>query len=136
MSLRTQLIRDEGTRLTFYQDSRGNWTVGVGHKGSTPLTVPAVNQILNDDIASHTEDLIRALPFTSGLSVTRFNALLNMCFTMGAAGVAGFHDMIDCLKVGDYKGAATAIRDSAWHKLEAPERAERIAVQMETDVET
>lgn len=135
MSLRSQLIRDEGSRTTFYQDSRGNWTVGVGHRGSTPLTPDAISLILNNDIASHTADLIQELPFTAGLSINRFNALVNMCFTMGAKGVAGFHDMIDCLKMGDYRGAAAAIRDSEWWKTEARPRAERIAVQMETDIE-
>ena len=135
MSLRSQLIRDEGSRNVMYYDSKGNPTFGVGHKASTPLSPLAISQILDDDIREHGNDLIRDLPFTTGLSVNRFNALVNMAFTMGARNVAAFHDMIDCLKIGDYKGAAMALRNSEWWKVEARPRAERIAVQIETDVE-
>lgn len=135
MSLRNQLIRDEGLRTTAYHDSAGNCTFGVGHKGSTPLTVTAIDGILNDDIATATADLVKALPLTAALSLTRFNALVNMVFTMGIGGVLGFKDMIEALRLDNFKAAAAAIRASHWATAEAPERAERIAKQIELDIE-
>lgn len=135
MSLRSQLIRDEGWRDTVYYDSAGNVTFGVGHKGSTPLSNTAIGLILDDDIADKTDELLKELPFTKVLSINRFDALLNMTFTMGAKNVSKFYKMIDCLKAGDYKGAAAALRDSEWWRVEARQRAERIAVQLETDIE-
>ena len=135
MSLRSQLIRDEGSRTTAYHDSKGNCTFGVGHKGSTPLSVTVISLILNDDIATATTDLMHELPLVAGLSPTRFNALINMTFTMGIGGVMEFKEMIDALRLDNYKAAADAIRASQWAKVEAPQRAERIAKQMETDIE-
>lgn len=138
MSLRSQLIRDEGSRSTVYIDTTGNPTFGVGHKGSTPLSPVAISQILNDDIAHATVELLddpTMRPIMDRLSLTRQNALINMVFTMGIGGVLGFKDMISALEREDYAGAGHAIRESLWWKNQAQERAERIAKQIELDIE-
>ena len=137
MSLRSQLIRDEGSRPTVYLDSKGIPTFGVGHNGNTPLSPVAISQILNDDIAHATVALMDdpdIHPVFVLLSLNRQNALINMAFTMGAEGVAKFKDMLAALKREDFVGAAAAVRSSLWAK-EAPQRAERVALQIETDIE-
>jgi lysozyme len=138
MSLRAQLIRDEGSRSTIYTDSTGNVTFGVGHKGATPLTAAAISQILDDDITHVVTELANdpvAHPVMLKLSAVRCDALRNMAFTLGIGGLRGFQDMWKALAEGDYAAAAGAIRASLWWRNQARGRAERLAKQIETDIE-
>jgi len=139
MSLRSQIIRDEGIRLTAYHDSQGNCTFGVGHKGTTPLTGAAWSQILNDDIASHSADVAREMPWTIALSATRHNVLVNMCFNLGINNLLQFKEMIAALQTaldtnGSFKPVADAMLKSRW-AVEVGDRAVRLAKQMETGIE-
>jgi GH24 family phage-related lysozyme (muramidase) len=138
MSLRAQLIRDEGSRSTVYADTKGNITFGVGHLGTTPLSAGAISHILDDDIGHAVTDLANdpiAHPIMLTLSATRCDALTNMAFTLGVGGLTSFHDLWKALAAHDYAAAAGAIRASLWWRDQARGRAERLAKQIETDIE-
>ena len=65
------LVRHEGCRLQAYQDTRGIWTIGVGHTASAGFPAPYVGMTISqkqaDDILSH--DLIA------------FETVVNECFS-------------------------------------------------------
>ena len=130
MTLRDQLIRDEGIRYTAYQDTRGVWTLGCGHNLSVPITHDAVMQILRDDIlTAETSCLVR--PVWHGLSEPRRGVMLNMAFNLGGTGLSRFVEMHDALAAGDYDRAASEMLDSAWGR-QVGARATRLAEQMRT----
>lgn len=128
-SLREQLIRDEDWRRAAYQDSKGYWTIGVGHKISTPLSDAAVGQILDDDIAAAETDCRAAFFWFARLSECRQAVLVNMRFNVGLGGLKEFRRMIAALIDQDYNRAADEILDSEL----APLRARRLAQQMRED---
>lgn len=165
MGLRSQIIRDEGVRPTAYIDTTGNVTFAVGHKGSTPLSIKAIDQILDDDIASHEAELLEAFPWVEELSPNRLNVLINMAFNLGVGGLSKFTTMWTELRhalvTGDYAPVAAAMLNSQWARqvgivrrtlawfsrdraemlairdwvTKQPGRAERLAKQMVLDVE-
>lgn len=132
MTLPEQLRRDEGVRATAYQDSRGIWTVGVGHNLSVPLSDAAITQILADDILT-VDTACRALPLWTDLSGARRGVLMNMAFNLGFTGLMGFRRMYVALESRDYDAAATAMLDSTWAR-QVGARAHRLADQMREDI--
>jgi lysozyme len=131
MTLSEQLRRDEGQRRTAYQDTRGVWTVGVGHNLRVPLSDAAMTQILTDDIEV-AERACRTLPIWSGLSEPRQGVLLNMTFNLGFEGLMRFRKMYEALVVHDYARAAEEMLDSDWAS-QVGARADRLARQMQED---
>ena len=55
-----------------------------------------------------------------------------MMVALGRDGVIGFRRMRAALEVGDYMEAAREIRDSKWHRLDAPHRTEELARRLES----
>jgi GH24 family phage-related lysozyme (muramidase) len=132
MDIFEQLRRHEGDRATPYQDSRGNWTVGVGHNMAVPLSWAARDQILRDDVAAaHTACL--QLPFWSRLSDARQGALLNLTFNEGIGWVGKNPKMYGALEAGDYATAAKELLDGPY-KDQVGRRAHELANQLERDV--
>lgn len=132
-----QIYDEEGEILHVYQDSRGFWTIGVGHlvderKGGM-ISTAASRFILKEDIADKTQDLLGALPWTGTLDEARFAALLNMSFQLGVAGVLKFPKMLAALRRGDAIETETQALDSEWAK-QTPDRAKRVARQLATGV--
>jgi lysozyme len=134
MNLIEQLRRDEGEKLKMYKDSKGIWTIGVGHNlETTPISAVASSRILLDDIRDKTTE-IEDWPAFKALDEVRQGCLINMAFTMGAEGLRTFQKLLAACEIKDYAEAAAQIRDSDWYRVEAPLRAERIARQMETGI--
>lgn len=135
-SLEDQLLRDEGEKLSAYQDSLGFWTIGVGHLidqrkgGSIPQTVSRT--LLAVDMEHARNSLAQTFLWTDALDEIRRGALLNMTFQMGVHGLGEFRQMLANLQVGNYAIAAGAGRDSVWCNSQSPARAERLMKQIET----
>lgn len=134
ISLRDQLIRDEGLKLTAYQDSLGFWTIGVGRlidarKGGG-ITREEAEYLLDHDIerASHA---IEVLPWVAILDRARRGVLINLCFNMGIGGLLGFRKMLAAMKDGQWETAAKELLDSTYAQQVGP-RAYRLAKQLET----
>lgn len=129
-----QLVRDEGLRYTAYQDSRGVWTLGMGHNLTVPISHDVALQIARDDLLA-AETACLTLPFWSQLSEPRQGVVRNMVFNLGLAGFSRFPKLRAALVAGDYERAATEMLDSTWAK-QVGARAHRLATQMRTDVWT
>src|SRR5271169_5889485 len=91
----SQLTRDEGVRLSVYPDSRGFSTIGIGHNlDANPLpnydltnfTLADAEQVLQDDVARITAQLIADLPWVANLDPVRQGVFQNMSFNMGVGG--------------------------------------------------
>lgn len=148
--LETELTRDEGVRLRAYKDTKGKWTIGIGHNlddcGTAPLTrskadvlanginQAEIDQLFAHDIAETEADLDGYIPWWRSLDPVRQRVLLNMCFNMGwGAGTPhGLHTFVNTLGMiqrKEYARAADAMLLSAWAK-EVGMRANRLSAMM------
>lgn len=131
-----QLSRDEGTVLHVYKDSKGFWTIGTGilvdERRGGGLRPEENAFILGNRIMLKRAELIRRLPWVTGLDEVRFAVLLNMAFQMGVDGLLGFKKALLLVSVGNYAKAAVEMQDSQWARSDSPDRAKRLAKQMET----
>lgn len=135
MNLLDQLKREEGVVHHAYLDSLGYWTIGVGRlidarKGGG-LRSDEIDYLLNNDITARTYEVMAALPWAATLSEPRQAVLVGMAFQMGTAGLLGFRTSLGHVERGEYGLAAATMLKSLWSR-QTPERAKRMAVQMET----
>lgn len=127
-----QLERDESRRHVGYVDSQGHWTVGIGHKLSTPLTNTVIDMILRDDVAAKAAELEAKAPWVRTLSEPRYGVLLNMAFNLGVTGLLGFRRMLAAMQSADWEGAAAELLDSVY-ATQVGARAIRLARQLQDD---
>ena len=128
--LRQTLKHHEGLRLEAYKDTKGLWTIGIGHlldqeQHDDELEVLGLEDELDDwegftiteeqayallelDIEDAVEDLAPA--FTpediEALDEPRRVVLISMAFQLGGGGVRKFKSFIKHLKAGEYSKAA------------------------------
>ena len=135
MDLKQQLIRDEGVVRHAYEDSLGFTTIGVGRlidaRRGGGLRDSEIDFLLHNDIEEKTAQVLAALPWASKLNEPRFAVLVNMAFQMGLRGLLGFKRTLGSIEDGQYFEAAVEMLQSEWAK-QTPERANRLATQMET----
>ena len=132
---------DEGFRAQAYPDplTHGDpWTVGYGATGPgiTQGTVWTQDQAYADlvqRVATLTTQLAASLPWFLGLSDLRQDALVNMSYNMGLAGLLAFHKTLTLISEADYTGAAADMLESLWAK-QVPSRAKRLSEQMATGI--
>lgn len=127
---------DEGLRLTSYQDTRGNWTIGYGHTPATVgQTVTSVDAgiLLVADISHAMVGLTVFLPWWRKLDDVRQDVIVEMAFNLGVAKLCEFTHTLKCIQSGDWAGAHDAMLASEWAS-QVGRRAVRLAVQMETGV--
>jgi lysozyme len=137
MNITEQLKRDEGFKLTAYQDHLGYWTIGVGRlidirKGGG-ITAEEAEFLLANDIQRRTKDLSISLPWFDELDEVRKGVLVNMAFQLGTNGLLNFKKTLESVRRGHYVAAANEMLQSKWAD-QTPMRAERLAKQMMTGV--
>src|SRR5216683_3351843 len=146
-NLEDDLIRDEGERLRAYRDTKGIWTIGIGHNiEADPVENPQLQHLINPGIDRATVDELFAsdlgnaksqlglhLPWWTELDDIRQDVLVNMTFNMGINTLLQFHNTLAKLQAGDYDGAADGMLASAWAG-QVGQRAQRLATQMRTGV--
>ena len=129
-----QIKRQEGLRLEAYQDTLGNWTVGIGHTpafaGQT-ITEAEAEALLMQDLNSAQTDLLSSLPWCFSLSVPRYCVLWNMCFNMGIGRLLEFRLMLAAVRNANYPEAAKQMLNSLWAS-QVKDRAVELSEQMET----
>ena len=135
--IEAQLRRDEGEKLSAYQDHLGYWTIGVGRlidarKGGG-LTREESTYLLQNDIMSKTKELNSKLSWISTLDPVRHAVLVNMAFQMGVEGLLKFRNTLAMIKAGQYADAASGMLESLWAQ-QTPARAQRLSTQMRTGV--
>ena len=132
--LKSQLRRDEGSRLESYRDQGGNITVGVGHNINAHgirITPDLEDDLLDEDTARAVVETIEALPWVQDLDEARQRVLYNMAFNLGINGLLGFHDTLHSVQAGRYTDAADRMLQSTWARQVGP-RAKRLADAMRT----
>jgi lysozyme len=128
-----QLKRDEGVQHDVYMDSEGYLTLGVGHRlRSRPLSDAAVGQILEDDLAGITKELVDTYPWVARLSDARFGVFQNLAFNLGVQGLGTFKKFLGAVQREDWVEAAKELLDSKYAG-QVKGRAERLAKQLTTD---
>ena len=133
--LLTQIKQDEGLRLTAYQDTLGNWTIGYGHTPAQEGEVWTLEQAeaaLLDDVDAAANDIDMAFPWAEGMGVIRWSVLVNLCFNMGLEHLQGFHMALAAMQSGDFETAAAQMLNSLWAS-QVGDRAKRLAQQMRTN---
>lgn len=138
MSLARQLRGDEGVRACAYQDHLGYWTIGIGRliderKPGAGLRPDEIDYLFNNDMADRIAALSIRLSWFTRLDEARQGVLLNMSFQMGVEGLLGFKNTLKLVEVGNYTKAAENMLMSLWAR-QTPQRARRLAKQMETGV--
>ena len=131
------LISDEGVRLCVYRCTAGHPTIGVGHKltdreslqGLSEISLEQAGYLLHMDIgiAMNGCASIFGRDRFDSFTEARQRALVNMCFQMGAQGLANFKRMIDAIMRNDWELAYDEALDSKWARSDSPERAKRVA---------
>lgn len=135
MTLKDQLIRDEGKVRYAYQDSEGYWTIGVGRlidkrKGGG-LSDNEISYLLDNDIKRVIPSVDAEWPWLSDVDEVRRSVVYNMAFSLGIEGVAGFKKFLKHLQAHDYELASYEMLDSKWEK-QVGDRATRLSRQMRT----
>ncbi|OOF48723.1 muraminidase [Rodentibacter genomosp. 1] len=106
------IIRDEGERLTAYQDIVGIWTIGVGHTGfvdgkpvtrGMTITAEKSREILKADLARFEKAVNANVKVL--LTQNQFDALVSLAFNIGEGAFSG-STLVRKLNAGDYLGAS------------------------------
>jgi lysozyme len=141
---RQVLVKDEGIRYYPYKDSKGNWTIGVGHYIGTRLEeqhldMDACMYFLHCDIANHLDDLHDDFgeAFYEALPRPRQMALLSLAFTMKRQSLESFVNLKAAALAGDWDKAAEEVLNSKWSKDVDPKqnpdgRDNRVAFMLKT----
>jgi lysozyme len=130
------LERDEGLRLSAYQDTRGIWTVGYGHAYVHPGTVWTAQQALDqlhEDVDHVTASLDIHLSWWRDLDPVRQDVVAEMAFNMGLTTLMQFHNTLAAVKSQQWAQAAAGMLHSEW-ATQVGQRADRLAEQMLTGV--
>lgn len=108
------LIQEEGSRLKAYQDSRGIWTIGVGHTSAAgpPKVTPSLKitkeeeeTILLRDLKDSEEGILKLLKVS--VNQNEFDALVSLVHNIGIPQFTG-SSVLRLLNKNDRTGAANA----------------------------
>jgi lysozyme len=117
---RAALESREGVRLQAYRDSKGIWTIGVGHTASCGAPIPKAGLRITAEEADacFARDVARferaiAAELRVPVAEHEFDALVSLAFNVGEAGAA-HSTAVRKLNAGDRPGAAAAIL--LWNK--------------------
>ena len=125
--LKKDLRIDEGVRFVPYQDAGGNWTVGIGHLMSNPLSESAVESILQDDIAIAEVDARKIYPQFGAFSEIRQRAIVELLFNLGYNRYMTFNRHRAAIEENDWDTAAAELIDSKWYRKDVQaSRSERV----------
>ena len=139
---------EEGEKLKAYKDRNGIWSIGIGHNIEVdPTLQPQLNHLIAEgitqeqsqqlfatDMQKATADLDKHLPWWRQLDDIRQDAVVNIVFNRGINGFLAFHHTVDALQQKQYALAARNLLATKPWSTEIPERAKRIANQIETGV--
>ncbi len=136
----SQLARDEGRELKPYKDTKGLWTIGIGHLLGAqipPQFVAGITDAQCDDLFSadlhHVYDLMDVyIPWwlsIDGLQGARTGAMLNMAFNLGVMGLSHFTQFLGYMRAKDWVNAAEDLETTAVYK-QLPARYGRLREQI------
>ena len=114
-----QITDHEGNIPYAYQDSKGYWTIGIGHmvdkRLGGQLSEDECQYILANDLVTVRKQLSPYAWFTIQDEV-RSGVIIELCFNIGIGKLLDFQNMIYALRTLDYKNAAAELINSSWAK--------------------
>ena len=114
-SLKEQLIRHEGLRLTVYDCPAGYKTIGVGRNiEQKGITEDEALYLLGNDIEYFTEQLEENLIGFQELSEDKKAVLVNMAFNLGVNGLLKFKNMLAAVTEERWEDASAEMLNSRW----------------------
>jgi lysozyme len=137
-------VAREGLKLKPYRDTRGNWTIGIGHNMEVdPAMMARLAELQEHGI---TEDEARSLFLTDTLKFThqldvhfawwldlddvRQDVIFDMAFNMGLETFATFHHTLGDIQAHRWPAAAADMLASKWAE-QTGRRARADAEEME-----
>lgn len=117
---RAAIAQREGNKLKAYRDTKGIWTIGVGHtaaagspapKAGMTITAAQSDEILSRDLATFEASVNKAV--TVPVSQGQFDALVSLAFNIGGGAFAK-STLVKRLNAGNVAGAADAFM--MWNK--------------------
>ena len=113
------ITKEEGARNKAYKDSKGLWTIGVGHliKAdeqhliNATLTDAQVEDLLKSDLKWCSEAVESSVKIP--LNQNQYDALYSLCFNIGETNFRN-STVVKKINAGDMNGAAAAIE--MWNK--------------------
>ena len=126
----------EAKRNTAYRDSRGIWTIGIGHHDDTICeglcwSPEKVDQVFGDDVDTAYREALHAYPWIAMLNEPRAAVIVEMVFQMGFGKVQEFVTLLGFMRDQRWPQAAADMLATAWAR-ETPERVRRLSRQVET----
>ena len=113
-----QLVHQEGLETEAYQDSEGNWTIGVGHTpayaGEIWTEQQCFSQLFADIQQIGIKPVNRAFPWAKDAGEIRWWVLVNMSFNMGIMGLQGFTETLQAFQRGDWVTVVKGMQESLW----------------------
>ena len=131
-ALSENLEREEGFRAYAYRDTAGKLTIGHGiliDRDGGGITIEESRYLMANRIAAKLAELDDRWPWWRDMPATAQQALAEMAYQIGTAGVARFTRMLSALHAGAYDTASTEALASRWAQ-QTPERAARVAAMM------
>lgn len=113
------ITKEEGSKNKAYKDSKGLWTIGVGHLirpgeqhlMNATLTDQEVKDLLKSDLKWCSEAVESSIKVP--LKQAQFDALYSLCFNIGATAFKN-STVVRKINAGDLTGGAAAIE--MWNK--------------------
>lgn len=140
--LKAHLRQAEGFRARPYLDTAMPpvWTIGYGHSlpkitrdevNSLTWTEDDAEQVLDQDVA-HAIHAASSFGWWLTLDDVRQACVVELVFSLGAAGFGKFVKTIGAIQNREYHKAARCLMDSKWAKQVGPARSGRLAQMLET----
>ena len=140
MNLKESIKIHEGFRSSVYLCPTGHPTVGYGFRVADlsadelalnagvvePMSKEVAEKILDIKITKFKKQIYIALPWLTYAPMDIQDALCEMAYQMGVAGLLGFKNTLALIKERRYREAAENMRKSKW-ATQTPKRAREIA---------
>lgn len=118
-----------------YKDSRGIFTIGIGHMVDERLgggiSYEIAQAILDEDVEVSIASLNVYIPWWTELDEVRQLILVDMCFNLGIKKLLKFRNTLAAIKNRNWDAAADGMRNSLWYQ-QTKRRARRLVAMMET----
>lgn len=138
------LEAQEGVRLKAYKDSRGIWSLGVGHNLQVDptlypqlqhliavgITQAQCDALLAADLAHVTARLDVLIPWWNTLEPLRGDVLANLGFNVGVGELMTWHHTLGYAQAGDYQACGNEIGSTQPWASQVGARAGILAEQM------
>ncbi|MCI7362356.1 MAG: glycoside hydrolase family protein [Campylobacter sp.] len=140
MNLKESIKMHEGFRSSVYLCPTGHPTVGYGFRVADlspdelalnagavePMSKEVAEKILDIKITKFKKQIYNALPWLTYAPMDIQDALCEMAYQMGVAGLLGFKNTLAMIKAKRYSEAAENMLKSKW-ATQTPKRAREIA---------